>query len=162
MQGLSVGPFLQGSLNHHRLVHPAIQTAPPPDLSNDVVDPNVVGCLQLGKSCLFDLVNLGDAEEFIQQLLVGLGLNEDDELVTCVVKVDSGIIEGLLGEGDIGRQDGDFLSIFLFVVFGIVNEIAREGFFVVDVEGEWVDPGIVLGGKEVGVGGVQLEVLVHP
>jgi hypothetical protein len=103
VQCFTVGSFFQWSLDNQWLIHPSIQTASSPDLCNDVVDANIVRCFQLGKPCLLNLVNLGDAEEFTKQLFAGMGLYEDDKLISRIMKIDTPFIEGWFSKGHIRR-----------------------------------------------------------
>ena len=93
IEGFCIRPFLERCLDDKWLIHASIQATSPPYFRDNVIDANVVRSFKLRKSSFFDIFKFGTAKKLIEKLFVRLRLNINNDLISCVVKVDASIFE---------------------------------------------------------------------
>jgi hypothetical protein len=94
----TIWSFLQRCLDDQWLIHASIQAALSPDLCNNVVNADIVGCLQLRETTFLNFFEFSDSEQLSQQLFTGLRLYEDDQLIPSIMKIDTAVVERCLCE----------------------------------------------------------------
>lgn len=160
MEELTVCSFFVGGFDEEGLIHASELAASPSDLGDDVVDSDAVGGLELRKAFGFDCLPIGCSEEFGQQLLVCLALDQDDKLISRIIQVNSLIQKLLLSQHQISRQDSNLDSILRLL--SILNKISRKRLLIINIKSERINPRVVASGKEVRIAAVYFKVFIDP